>query len=553
MKHRHAFHTAALLVGCWLLVVSGCTPVASPPAPPQSLTPVRVRERPLHAPAACTGAFVAHELDHITTTADGIVRMFAANGAGLAVNDLDNDGDLDLVLGSEAGPNSILWNEGDLQFHKTTFGRGPTRALTVIDVDQDGKRDLVLTLNTGALNYWRNRGGGEFVQQVLPGVVYPAYALNWGDLDGDGDLDLVTASYDAGTLTDTGNTFLLGSGGGVVVYENKAGHFSPIRLATAAQGLALALVDLNADGRKDIYVGNDFAMMDAVWLRSDNGWTAAQPFDQTSQSTMSIDWADLANDGSLALFTTDMNPYDIAPAKLAAWLPVMATLEEANAPDDPQRMANALLLPARGQRWQNQAVRRGVEATGWSWSGRFGDLDNDGLLDLYVVNGMIEERMFGHLPKHELVEENQALRNVGNGDFVPMPAWQLNSTRSGRSMVMADLDEDGDLDIIVNNLRAPAVLYENQICNGAGVEVALRWPASANLDAIGARLTLQTSSGVSTRDVRAASGYLSADAPIVHFGVPAAASLQGLTIRWPDGALSQVEDVAPGMILLVER
>jgi len=257
---------------------------------------------------------------------------------------------------------------------------------------------------------------------------------------------------------------------------------------------------------------------------------------------MSIDWGDLANDGGLALYTTDMNPYDLAPTTLAAWLPVMDNLAKTHPhlAGDPQIVANTLQVRSAQGAWQNQAARRGVDATGWSWASRFGDLDNDGFLDLYVVNGMIADNLFGHLTNSELVEENQAYRNQGDGTFAPAPEWQLGATTSGRGMIMADLDRDGDLDIVVNNLRTAAQLFENQLCGGNGLEVDLRWPASANPYAIGAEVTLYTDHGAYRRDVRASGGYLSGDPARLHFGLPMAAKPQRLLITWPDGAYSEV-------------
>jgi enediyne biosynthesis protein E4 len=555
-----SFIQAIAIVGAITLWLAGCQGAARPqnnslPTYETVLAPVTLIRRPLAPSPSCHNRFVQHNLDHLTTTADGVIRMFAANGAGLAINDLDNDGDLDLVLGSERGPNSIFWNETQLTFTKTPLSSGPTRAITLVDIDADGWRDIVLTTNTGALNYWRNLGERRFRQTTLPGVANPAYVINWADLDDDDDLDLVTASYDAGFLTDRGNEYLLAQQGGVFVYTNDAGRFRPTQLANQAQALALALVDLNGDARLDIVVGNDFAVHDQAWLQSDQGWQPAAPFATTAYSTMSLDQGDLNNDGRAELLAADMNPYDIAPATLAAWLPVVDHMERGlvRRPDDPQEMANALHALTPSGEWREQAQRWGVAATGWSWSSKFGDLDNDGYLDLYVVNGMIEAGTFAHLPNHELVEENQVFRNVKGRRFVAMPSWGLHSTASGRSMVMADLDKDGDLDIVVNPLRSPAQLFENQLCGGKSVQVDLQWLAVQNRDAVGAQLTLATSQGNYLRDVRVLSGYLSGDPTRVHFGVPAGATIQQLVIKWPDGTVSTVEEIEPGVLMMVIR
>jgi enediyne biosynthesis protein E4 len=172
---------------------------------------------------------------------------------------------------------------------------------------------------------------------------------------------------------------------------------------------------------------------------------------------------------------------------------------------------------------------------------------------LYVVNGFMEASTFAHLPEHELVEENQTLRNLGDGQFASMPDWGLGSTRSGRGMSMADLDNDGDLDIVVNNLRGTAQLFENQLCTGKSLEVDLTWPDSANTRAIGTTLVLHSDRGDYYRDVKAASGYLSGDASRIHFGVPDGIQLDQLEIRWPDGEVSVVDALAEDSLFRVTR
>lgn len=500
--------------------------------------------------SGCEDVFVTHTLPHTTTVPGGEeVRMFEANGSGVGINDLDNDGLLDIVLANHAGANSILWNRGGLEFEPAPLGEGNTRAVTLVDLDGDGRQDIVFSRVAGAPNYWGNQGGRSFVNLLLPGISQPLYSINWADVDQDGDLDLVGATYDAELLTLHGPEFLESGIAGVYAYENTGTTFVPERLAGEAQALALLLSDLDGDGSPEILVGNDFAVPDYAWSRRDGGWQALWPFQNMSHSTMSFDSADLNNDLQVELFSTDMKPYATDEVTMAAWQPVMSSMMNMpHAEGDPQVMANVLQGAT-----EDIAAQAGIDATGWSWSGKFGDLDQDGYLDLYVVNGMIESTIFGHLPAGELVEENQAFRNDGSGAFVHMPSWGLQASASGRGLSMADLDNDGDLDLVVNNLRAPALLFENRLCGGDSLQVELQHPASMNRHAIGARLLLHSAIGTLSREVKAASGYLSGDPARVHFGFPAGTTLQGLEIRWPDGVSSEVTALKANTLLTVTR
>jgi len=488
---------------------------------------------------ACSGRFLTRDLDHTTTTPNGFdVRQFEANGGGVAINDLDNDGDLDIVLANHGGLNSILWNDGNLRFRKKELSHGDSRAVTIVDVDNDGWRDIVFTRTVSAPTYWRNLDGERFRQEFLPGVAEPLYSIAWADLDTDGDLDLVGASYDAALLEAYGQDFLMNPRGGVYVYTNDNGTFRPTRLSTEAQALALVLVDINHDDRLDIVVGNDFAVPDYIWTQTEDGWQEAHPFVNFTYSTMSYDSADLNNDGTDELFATDMQPYETDNATLSAWQPIIDSLfSEERPPDDPQMMQNILLMQSASQQYNNMSDSMGIEATGWSWSGKFGDLDQDGFLDLYVVNGFIEYTIFGHLNNHELVENNQAFRNVDGEQMEIMPQWRLGSSASGRGMSMGDMDNDGDLDIVVNNLRHPAQLFENQLCTGNSLQVDLEW---TDHSAIGTELTLTTSTGTYHRAIKSSSGYLSGDPDRIHFGFPESATIEKIDIRWSDGAVSTV-------------
>lgn len=504
-------------------------------------------------------------LDFATGTHLREINTYESNGSGVAVNDLDGDGDLDIVFASVDGEAVILWNEGNLKFKTEALADNYTRGVNIVDVDGDGKLDIAFTHRSlESVSYWHNRGSSaqpRFAREPLPGVTSYAYSMAWADLNGDNLLDLVTGSYNTDLKSHKLSATEMQERAGVIYYEHQGNKFIAQPLTPQSEALSIGLVDLNGDGRLDIWVADDFTLQDKVWLYNQNGqqvrqpqWQPAQPFVQTSHSTMSIDWGDLTNDGNLALFTTDMNPYDISPHNLARWLPMLNGMEklEKHEPNNPQIMANVLQLRANN-RWTNEAAQYGIEATGWSWASKFSDLDNDGFLDLYIVNGMIAQNLFGQLPGGELVEENQAFRNDDEGMFAPAPEWDLGSTASGRGMVMADLNGDGKLDIVINNLRNSAQLFENRLCGGSSLEVDLHWSASANPQAIGAQLALQTSQGTYRRDVRASGGYLSGDPTRIHFGFPKDATLQTLSIQWPDGAVSQLTALTTQTQLEVTR
>ena len=540
-----------------LLMIAACASGppgmdATAPTPPYTVTP-------LAAPAECGGGFAAGDLDHRIQWLGARITNFDTIGSGLAVGDLDNDGDQDLVLANLARPTTVYWNEGALRFRAEPLATGAARGVNAIDFDGDGWLDLAFTHPAAPPSLWLQQGSAaaagaavhdRFQRVARLGAGYVANAMAWADLDGDGDLDLVTGSYNS-ELVPAGGGFAIG--GGVAYYENRGERLALTVLAPTAEALAVLLTDLDGDERLDVVVGNDYDHPDQVFLRdpgAERGWRAAPLFRATATNTMSYDAGDMDNDGRAELFAADMKPYRGGPEVTYAWERITILPP----PDDVQANENVLLLaPGYG----NAAPERGVDATGWTWSAKFGDLDSDGYLDLYAVNGMIDSLVFGHLPGDELVEENQALRNRGDGTFAPAPHWGLGSRRSGRGMSMADLDGDGDLDVVVSNMREPSQVYENRICGGSNLLVDLRQPGTRNTHAIGAQVTLTGEHGGAPlrllREVRSQSGYLSGDTSRLHFGIPHGALLHRLQIRWPDGTRSTIPNPTAGTLLSVTR
>jgi len=505
-----------------------------------------------HTTSACSGGFVGHDLPHLTNGPGDTASTFDGTGSGIAAGDLDGDGDLDLVLPNLSGVTTVAENLGDLSFapHELLVGR--FRAAATVDVNADGNLDIVLTTGIGPPVLFTNVGSGSFSNRFdrgqLPGVKAATYAMAWSDLGGDGDLDLVTGSYNA-ELTILRNSPVLGSDTGVVLYEGSSDGFLPTRLSPDAQTLALAIAAIDDDDALDILIGNDLATADMVFLARDGEWVSAQPFTTTSYSTMSYDATDLDGDGRTEFFSTDMAP--MRDANLDDYREVFEDMDAAPRPDDIQTPENVLLRQGPDGTWDNAGPDLGISATGWSWSGLFGDLDNDGAQDLYVVNGMRSELLFDFLPDARLVERNQAFRNRGNV-MEPVPQWDLGDDAGGRGAVMADLDGDGDLDIAINNLDVPSRVFENQLCGGASLTVELQWPQSENVNALGASVVLTTDGVDQRRLVTSTRGYLSGAAPVVHFGVGDSQTTT-LQVQWPDGAISNVGAVDVGQHLVVAR
>lgn len=544
-------HRLFVFLGRAVVFLCGCTG-AYAEAP---VVPVEVAAQPFAPSAgACTGAFVAHPLPHTTRSNQEELVFFVANGAGVALADLDDDKRIDIVLAGMHAPPSVLWNQGGLVFRQEILDIDGSRAVNAVDVDGDGRLDLVFTHAGNRPSLWRLDTGltAPAFEQVPPRQFigrYNPYSIAWADLDDDTDLDMVGASYNAELMA---RGFGTPSGGGVFLFTNEGGALKPDLLVSHAQALAVLLTDLDGDGRRDILIGNDFATPDEAFLNKPEGWIDAAPFERTTANTMGFAEGDTDNDGRFEIIGIDMKPYQEDPV----WTPPLEGKGSMQADDGVQFVANTLQF-RRGDPpvFVDEGGARGVDATGWSWSVQFGDLDNDGALDLYVVNGMINEGLFGDFPGDELVEENQALRNDGTGHFAPAPEWGLGATEGGRGMSFADLDNDGDLDIVVNNFAEPSVLFENRVCGGAALQVELHWEGSLNSRAIGAQLWLHTSNGRYVREMRADSGYLSSLPARVHFGFGAAASggVQRLKVIWPDGSTSHIDDPPVGSLLEIRR
>ena len=386
----------------------------------------------------------------------------------------------------------------------------------------------------------------------VPDLDAVAFSLGVGDLEGDGDVDLVTGSYLAELVAISDPRAETREGLGSSVFRPMGGglEFDEEQLTEYAQALVSQIVDLDGDGRADVLIGNDHATPDRVYLGSEQGLQLTELFAVTSLSTMSFDVTDLDNDGERELLATDMAP--MPDADPSVWESLSAGLGSGSF-DGVQEHRN-VFQRLDADRWVETAKQDGLDATGWSWSGLFGDLDHDGRQDVYVVNGMIAEDIFDMLERGGGGWWNETRRSATprmasfpptNGIWVtsaavavwPRATWTAMATWTSWSATSA----------------LPPVVFENQLCGGDSIIVDPTWSGSRNLDALGAVVRVEGGGVQQERLIVGSRGYLSSSPTEAHVGLGTDATEVTVTITWPDGEVTTLDDVAPNVRVRVDR
>ena len=538
-----------------LLLPAGTRPCHGAGGPPANSTPI-----------AMTFVDVAEQagidFQHVSGSAEKTYILEGMSG-GVAWIDYDRDGWQDLYLvngghweelmqGKRSVSNALYRNNGDGTFTDVTrkAGVGGSQwgmGVAAADYDNDGWPDLFLS-NYGPNTLYRNNGDGTFTDVTArAGVEDGRWAVSaaFGDYDADGHLDLYvtnTVAFDhkdpppmncqyRGIIVQCG-PFGLPCDGDVLYRNNGQGVFEDVTQKTGvggvkpSYGLGVVWTDYDNDRDLDLYVAND-QMANFMFQNQGDGTFAevgllsgaAYSDDGIAQGSMGVDFADYDHDGLLDIFITHFA-------------------------DD----YNTLYRNLGGGNFRDVSHLAEVAFPSWSylaWGTGFLDVDNDGWEDLFIANGHLFPQVDRYEMGHRYYQRGQLFRNLGNGRFREAAAG-LDRVKlwSSRGAAFADYDNDGDVDVAVNNLDGNPWLLRN---DGGSRQrwLSLRLEgARSNRSAVGARVTALTQTGVQIREVRGGSSYQSTHDLRVHFGLGKAKRVKTLEVRWPDGSAQKFTGVS---------
>jgi hypothetical protein len=567
-------------------------------------------------PATQTGISFENTLTEGLNT-NILMYEYFYNGGGIATGDFNNDGLEDLYFSSNMGENKFYLNKGALKFEDITLksmagGRpGPWKSgVNAVDINGDGRLDIYLCYsgampaekrkNQLFINIGNDASGIPVFEEQAEkyGLAHTGFSNQsyFLDYDRDGDLDMLLMNHNPKNLPilNEVQTRQMNQQDnpekGVRLFEQQEGKFSDVTVRAGINGselcygLGIGIGDFNRDGWPDFYLSNDYAVPDFLYINNGKGGFVNQletAMGHISQFSMGNDVADINNDGHTDIFTLDMLPEDNRRQKLLM------------SPDNYEKFAvnlsngfyyqymrNMLHLNNGNGTYSEIGQQAGVSNTDWSWSALLADFDNDGWKDLHITNGYLKDftnldfihymneyiAQKGRMQREDVMEiiqqmpssnvRNYAFRNTGQTSFQKVTTeWGLDRVSNSNGAVYADLDIDGDLDLVINNINQPAFVYRNSAAEQQensylGVKLLGNAP---NTKGIGAKIACYNKGKLQVLEQNPARGYLSNVSYQLHFGTAKDTVIDSLVITWNSGKVQVLEQLKTNQVISLEE
>lgn len=530
----------------------------------------------------------------VTGTADFniIEYLYFYNGGGVAIGDINQDGLPDIYFTSNQSSNKLYLNTGGLQFKDITIEAGVqgsggwSTGVSMVDINGDGLLDIYVCNVSdykglkGHNELFINNGDLTFTERAEDyGLDFRGFSTQsaFFDYDKDGDLDMYLLNHSVHTIHSYGSSkkrlsksntagdrlFESQMAQGTSVYKDVTAA-SGIYSSHIGYGLGIGISDINNDGWSDIYISNDFHENDYLYINKGNGTfsdSLQSMTGHTSRYSMGNDIADINNDGLFDIMTLDMLPGD-------------PTILQKSAGEDNQEVYDIKLGYGYGHQYSRNTLQLNLGNniladialltetydTDWSWAPLICDLDNDGLNDIYIANGIYKrpndldyinfisspdqggssghssQKMIEKMPSLKI--SNFAYRNTGNNTFSDSTSsWGLGQPSYSNGAAYGDLDNDGDLDLVINNVNQHASIYENRsnkFSRNNFISIKLVGNKFNRLGT-GAKVRVVTQKASYTKELQPTRGFQSSVDPILNFGLGKIDKIDTIEVVWADG------------------